>query len=49
LFTAVRFAHAEPFLTIRAGRCRANMSRRHSCNIRKTAPSSIWHRWQPDR
>jgi hypothetical protein len=30
LFTTARFAHAEPFLTIRADRCRANMSR-HRC------------------
>ena len=34
------------FLTIRAGRCRANMSRRRCCSIRKTAPSLIC--WSPD-
>ena len=40
------FSSAEPFLTIRAGRCRANASRRRRCNIRKTAPSLIC--WSPD-
>src|SRR6516164_6523551 len=29
------FSSAEPLLTIRAGRCRANMSRRRCCNTRK--------------
>ena len=46
LFTTVRFAHAEAFLTIRAAQNRANVRRRRHCNIRKTAPSLIC--WSPD-